>query len=360
MPEDEPVKLFRGFSSPNYTSVPDELFDELLPELSGSELKVLLYIIRRTFGFKRDDDNISLSQMLNGITTSDGRVLDRGAGIKDKKTLLAAIKSLDKRKIILTKRQQSAERGNEPTTYSLNMRSKQQGGNSPLPLGGKPHQGVGGQIPPSPWGGNPATQETVSQQTDFDHSKFERSHDQEKQRREIDTLRAQDISQDAQSTAAIKAGERIVPATAVAQLRATAAATIGTHDAPPAEVVASADMPRQDSRVGVGEERELLAAFLTGFVTELGDEAPLSSTITRTLRIFQQAKVPMARWPDLLYQAKSITWEHSAQITKTPSQPGKTHSARVRIPYYLAVLESLVGLRVAPSPDDPSTYRKTT
>jgi hypothetical protein len=29
--------------------VPDQLFDELLVELSGAELKVLLYIIRRTF-----------------------------------------------------------------------------------------------------------------------------------------------------------------------------------------------------------------------------------------------------------------------------------------------------------------------
>src|SRR5215213_7769335 len=169
---------FRGFSGPNYTPVPDELFDELMVELSGAELKVLLYIIRRTFGFKRDADTISLSQMLGGIVTHDGRVLDRGAGIKDKKTLLAAIKSLDERKIILTQRQQSAARGNEPTTYSLNMRKNGERGNSPLPLGGKPRQGVGGEILPSPWGGNPATQETGSQHTDLDLSNFEGSRDQ--------------------------------------------------------------------------------------------------------------------------------------------------------------------------------------
>src|SRR3954465_5970122 len=84
---------FRGFSGPNYTPVPDELFDELLVELSGAELKVLLYIIRRTFGFKRDSDNISLSQMLNGIRTQDGRALDRGVGLS-KKTLLHALRTL--------------------------------------------------------------------------------------------------------------------------------------------------------------------------------------------------------------------------------------------------------------------------
>jgi len=57
--------LFQGFRSPNYTQVPDELFDELMSTLSGAELKVLLYIIRRTFGFKKGSDTISLSQMLN-------------------------------------------------------------------------------------------------------------------------------------------------------------------------------------------------------------------------------------------------------------------------------------------------------
>ena len=57
---------FRGFSGPNYTPVPDELFDELMVELSGAELKVLLYIIRRTFGFKRDAD------MIRSVYTRDG------------------------------------------------------------------------------------------------------------------------------------------------------------------------------------------------------------------------------------------------------------------------------------------------
>ncbi len=44
---------FSGFTSPNFTQVPDELFDVLMPQISDAELRVLLYIIRRTFGFKR-------------------------------------------------------------------------------------------------------------------------------------------------------------------------------------------------------------------------------------------------------------------------------------------------------------------
>ena len=74
----KPGVRFRGYASPNYTMVPDELFDEQLPDLSGGELKALLYIMRRTFGFKKPSDDISLIQICDGITTRDGRTLDRG------------------------------------------------------------------------------------------------------------------------------------------------------------------------------------------------------------------------------------------------------------------------------------------
>jgi hypothetical protein len=109
---------FSGFQPLNSTPVPDAVFDELLTELTGAELKALLYIIRRTFGFKKDSDNISLSQMLNGITTRDGRTLDKGAGLS-KPTLLQALRSLQEKQLIETERQRSAEKGDEPTLYRL-------------------------------------------------------------------------------------------------------------------------------------------------------------------------------------------------------------------------------------------------
>jgi hypothetical protein len=66
---------FRGFRSPNTTPVPDEVFDELLADLSGAEIKVLLYICRRTFGWKKERDTISLNQLVNGIHKKDGEIL---------------------------------------------------------------------------------------------------------------------------------------------------------------------------------------------------------------------------------------------------------------------------------------------
>jgi hypothetical protein len=72
---------FPGFQFPNTTQIPNEVFDTLMSHLSGGELKVLLYICRRTFGFRKDSDSISLTQIAHGITTKAGRVLDQGTGL---------------------------------------------------------------------------------------------------------------------------------------------------------------------------------------------------------------------------------------------------------------------------------------
>jgi DNA-binding MarR family transcriptional regulator len=117
---DKPFR-FDGFSAPNYTQVPDALFDELLPELTESELKVLLYIIRRTYGFKKDADSISLGQMVDGIRTRDGRQLDRGAGVS-KASASRGVKGLEEKGIIVAVRNQSDQRGFEPTTYALRLK----------------------------------------------------------------------------------------------------------------------------------------------------------------------------------------------------------------------------------------------
>src|SRR5215203_2105675 len=120
-PENTAAFVFTGFDSPNTTQVPDAFFDVVAPQLSEAELRVALYIIRRTFGFKKDSDTISLRQMVEGITTKDGRVLDRGTGLK-KSAVANALNGLERKGVILSKRNQSRERGNEPTTYALHIK----------------------------------------------------------------------------------------------------------------------------------------------------------------------------------------------------------------------------------------------
>lgn len=122
MPADTKSSLkFSGYFAPNYTPVPDQLFDEHLHLLSGAELKVLLYICRRTFGFKRGSDNISLNQMLSGIVKKDGTRLDHGTGLS-KSTLLKAIKSLVEMNLVVSEQRSSETKGNEATNYRLNVR----------------------------------------------------------------------------------------------------------------------------------------------------------------------------------------------------------------------------------------------
>src|SRR6476661_5454193 len=91
---------FEGFDNPTTTPVPDVVFDKFLSRLGEAELKALLYIVRRTFGFKKDHDQISFNQFIRGITTQDGRVLDEGCGIRNRTTLSNALKSLEQLGII--------------------------------------------------------------------------------------------------------------------------------------------------------------------------------------------------------------------------------------------------------------------
>jgi Bacteriophage replication protein O len=156
-------KHFKGYSKPNYTPVPDELFDEQLPDLSGAELKVLLYIIRRTFGFKKESDNISLNQLLHGITTKEDIVLDRGTGLS-KKTLLETLKNLVEKNLIISERRRSKEKGDEPTTYRLNIIGET-AENTHTPRGVKSTPGGGVKSTPGPSDKNYTTQETVIQET---------------------------------------------------------------------------------------------------------------------------------------------------------------------------------------------------
>lgn len=117
MTHDEPPRPpFAGFYKPYTTPVPDNFFDEVLPDLSGAEVKVLLYIFRRTFGWKKDSDNISLSQMVSGITKRDGTVLDRGTGLS-KPTVSRTLQQLVAKGMLRKTRRHSTDNGDEPTTY---------------------------------------------------------------------------------------------------------------------------------------------------------------------------------------------------------------------------------------------------
>jgi hypothetical protein len=168
---------FGGFRSPRYTQVPDEAFDELMAVLTPAEFKVMMYVIRRTFGFKKDSDAISLSQIVSGLRTTDGRVLDRGTGLS-KSGAVKAIKGLLAKEVVVAARRSSATHGHQATIYQLHFAEEQtrrpsEIGSSRPPLVRSVDKGILSTEDTSPCAPNrqalvhsPDTQETEEQDTE--------------------------------------------------------------------------------------------------------------------------------------------------------------------------------------------------
>ena len=70
--QEKQVKDIGGILVPSAFQVPNEVIDDgWLKELGGAEVKVLLYIIRKTFGFNKiAGDQIPLSQIIAGTGLS--------------------------------------------------------------------------------------------------------------------------------------------------------------------------------------------------------------------------------------------------------------------------------------------------
>ncbi|GAH85137.1 unnamed protein product, partial [marine sediment metagenome] len=83
--------------------------------------KTLLYITRRTFGYSKESENISLKRMLKGYIDKDRNIIDNGVGLT-KPSLLKTLRSLPKKKIIIKEKRFSKEKGDEPTNYRLNFK----------------------------------------------------------------------------------------------------------------------------------------------------------------------------------------------------------------------------------------------
>lgn len=115
--------VFGGFDAPRYTPTPDQLFDELLAPglLTEAELRVLLYIVRRTFGWKKDCDEISLSQITRGIVRRDGTRLDWGAGVA-KSTAVRAIRGLVEKGVIVATHNYREDGGDDTKSYTLRVK----------------------------------------------------------------------------------------------------------------------------------------------------------------------------------------------------------------------------------------------
>jgi DNA-binding transcriptional ArsR family regulator len=327
-----PAPAFGGFSNPNYTMVPDQLFDELLPELSGAELKVLLYIIRRTFGFKRESDAISISQLLGGITTADGRVLDRGVGLS-KPALLAALRSLTEKGIIISERQQSAQRGNEPTVYCLCMRTQAEGRQAVGAASRPPLVKKVYQAPLVKKSDTPLVKKVNPQYTGIQDTEYS-------------NIRKEEISKDEKETESNPYAETtiVVEEEAPPEQERAKGLTPSRTTSPTAlaDVLAH---PSAGRRAAGSGERDAIMACIAQFAQEFGDRATLKSSTSRAVNLYRQAAIPQKQFVNCLWEARAITRERLSE--------GRGASIRSKMGYFFSVLAERLDVGSDEAPTGP-------
>lgn len=97
------------FADPDtqYTRVRNAVFDEIIPHLSHAESVILFVIIRKTLGWKKDEDAISYSQ------------LAKGANVRSMATIKKYTQSLADKGLIFIKK---TSKSHSPFVYSLNKK----------------------------------------------------------------------------------------------------------------------------------------------------------------------------------------------------------------------------------------------
>jgi hypothetical protein len=105
---------------PNSFQTPNAYVDQFMYLLSGTEYKVLCYLVRRIFGFQKRQDRVSIHQITQGIRKRDGEYLDHGTGLSTA-SAHSALQSLIEYGLVL--KVADNNQANEGTLYELQLDS---------------------------------------------------------------------------------------------------------------------------------------------------------------------------------------------------------------------------------------------
>ena len=334
---------FSGFDRPesNYFRMPNTWTDITAEIDNIAELKVVEYILRHTWGYQEYGvkKHITIDEFVHGRRRQDGSRMDKGTGLSERAVYDGLRKAVENG--LIDEETDDSDRGRIKKSYSLRMRENvhDDADLKSLKSGVQCLHPPLQELHPSPQtlqvrGASDAPRtEKDTLERHKDHSNIERSHD--------------------------KVGESRAtkPAATGSPQEATANGYASLRDLIALRRQRGVTAPRRGRPAGSSDERERLRAFLTDFARELGDEAPLAATITRTLNTFKAAGVPPEQWSDTLYQARGLTQEHTAQIRKLAGDGGDGIRRKNKMPYFFATLEQLVGLR--PEPASAKTRQAT-
>jgi hypothetical protein len=306
---------FEGMHAPTYTQAPDDLFDWVMAYLTGAELKVLLYIVRRTFGFKKTADAISIDQLCHGIVTRDGRQLDLGTGLK-RPTVLEALRALRQKNLIVAQRQGDTETGSRPTVYALNLRQE-----GPLAAGRSIPWGMPEHTPGyagTDGGERPGSRPGLPKRTPG-------------------------VSPD------IRAGSpRADPQETVLQETAIQEDSISNTSKHTHPVKQEGDGTR---RTSAALQRPLYSAYVAELVNDFSQrfhDAPhAQSNRTRALRLWAKSGLDDATFGEIMQQARQLT--HQRGNIARDATDGSPAGTKNRMPYFFTVLEDLLAMAEEPA-----------
>jgi hypothetical protein len=341
--KDPPDHHFEGFENPTTTPVPDVVFDQFLSWLGEAELKALLYIIRRTFGFKKDRDQISFNQFLRGITTADGRVLDQGCGVRSRTTLSTALKSLEAKGIVKSDKGVDERGENVTTVYSLHFKNNGEGRG----VVRNPYHRSTGNGPPvvrQTYPQQTVRQETVEQQTELsskgpnsfnlgEHtaSRFSKTKVADFENKPDPDLTRRPIAAGASGFKPIGNLISLHKAQQLAQVASE-------------RPVAEARSPRRDTKRGKAPQAtDWIRADIERYSDELHDLEHTPQNIGQAARLFATSGLSEAAFCQLMGEARSIT--KGATIRKRAIGPGGEIGFRNKMPYFFKVLRDLLGLK---------------
>lgn len=317
---------FPGFYPPRYTPTPDALFDWVMAGLNGAELKVILYIVRRTFGFKKDSDQITQDQIGNGIVRTDGTRLDLGTQLS-RSTVQAALASLEQKSLIEVKRS-IGPRGREASIYSLRIAS------------GEPQE----------WytTGGPVDQAAGSPQEKAIGRMIEQASEGRLDRAASGSL---DRAGPARTTGQPLHGREGIQETAKQErdIQDDRGSNQGSNQPSPAFLALRTESPSEETTRRIPSYSEYIARITQDFSTQFHDRDHVRSNRGRALRLWDRSGLNEKEFVECMYEARTIALRAgNIELDATDGSPAGTKN---RMPYWFAVLEDLADLRGADEDD---------
>lgn len=100
-------KIKNPLLKPNTTPFPNFLIDFVMPIISNPTTKVMMFLVRKIYGWNKDCDHISISQIVKGTNI-------------DRRSVVRALNDLCERKIILKIKSEGKKGSHSANLYSFN------------------------------------------------------------------------------------------------------------------------------------------------------------------------------------------------------------------------------------------------